>query len=214
VNVAGVKNVIGTFYQPVAVIYYTEFLKSLAFNEIKSGFGEVFKHDLLHDGSILNALLVDKTNLTEIIHDDSLIEEIIYRCIEIKKKYIIHDIEDKLGIRQALNLGHTLAHAIEILYNTTHGEAVAFGICFDLFLSKNVEYEFYYKLFKKFGYFDTIINIDILDCVETMKNDKKNKSGLITFVGLKEFGRPFEIYLTEDEINIKLTEFLNIIKSW
>ncbi len=207
-NVNGVKNVIGSFYQPEVILYHLEFLKTLQEEDILSGFGEVFKHDLLADQYILNELLDENRLLREVIMEKQLLEEILYRCILVKKVFVEMDLYDNLGKRQFLNFGHTLGHAIEILYSISHGEAVAFGMCFDLYLSDNLYFKSFYQLLINWGYFKEIPIFNLEDMIQIMKNDKKNANHLLKFIGLKTVGQPYEINLTITEFKLKYAEFL------
>ncbi len=211
-NFNNIKNVIGTFYQPEVVIYHLEFLKTLQTKDVLSGFGEVFKHDLLNDGYLLNEIINVDINLNDLIINEELMEEILYRCILVKKVYIESDIYDKLGRRQYLNFGHTLAHAIEILYDYSHGEAVSLGICFDMFISGNKFYKIFYKRLKKYGYFKQMLDFNVEKIIEIMKNDKKNNLGDFKFIGLKSYGCPYEIILKTDEVFDFLNSFKMVIE--
>ncbi|MBO4383982.1 MAG: 3-dehydroquinate synthase [Clostridia bacterium] len=112
------KNLIGCFYDPKAVVCDTDFLKTLPEKERVSGMGEVIKYGAIADSSILD--LVGRG----IPSDD-----IIARCIKIKKKYVEAD-EYDLGERHILNFGHTFGHAVEAAsdYSVPHGQAVAYGM--------------------------------------------------------------------------------------
>lgn len=211
-NYHNIKNVIGNFYQPEVVIYHLEFLKTLQRIDVISGFGEVFKHDLLNDSYLLNEIIEVDANLHELILNEDLMEEILYRCILVKKVYIESDIYDKLGRRQYLNFGHTLAHAIEILFDYSHGEAVSLGMCFDLFISENEIYKNFYDRLKNYGYFKQKLDFNIEDIIKIMKNDKKNNQGNFKFIGLKGIGRPYEISLTTNAVIDFLTRFKMVIK--
>src|SRR5690554_2679345 len=128
-NIVHTKNAIGSIYQPKVVIYHIPFLKSLSASEVLSGFGEIFKHDLLSDAYLLRVVLLDRESIKTIIYDDKLIKEIICRAIIVKKKYIELDVYDNKGKRQFLNFGHTLGHALEISNCLSHGEAISLGMC-------------------------------------------------------------------------------------
>ncbi|QVK16979.1 3-dehydroquinate synthase [Mycoplasmatota bacterium] len=210
-NFHEIKNVIGSFYQPDVVIYHLDFLKTLPEKEILSGFGEVFKHDLLSEGYILNQLMDENRSLYQLVDDDFFMEEILYRSILVKKIYIEMDIYDKLGKRQFLNFGHTLAHGIEIIDQYSHGEAVSLGICFDLFLSDNPFYELFYQKLIDWGYFKTKPVFHIEDMLKIIKNDKKNENEFLKFIGLYRFGQPYEINLTIEEFKEKLTQFKMVL---
>ncbi len=209
-NVSQYKNVVGSFYQPKSVIYHLPFLKTLKEKDIVSGFGEIFKHDLLSEGYLLD-ILDKETSLYHLLYNQKLIEKIMYHSILVKKLYIEMDIYDQLGKRQFLNLGHTLGHAIERLYGYSHGEAISLGICFDLFLSDNSYYRTFYHKLIKWGYFKEKQDFDLEKIMISMKNDKKNEEDSLKFIGLYTFGQPYEIQLTEEEFIHKFKQFKQVL---
>jgi 3-dehydroquinate synthase len=119
------KNIIGTFYQPDAVYIDTAFLKTLPDKERSCGFAEVIKYGLISDRA-----LFDQLTHMEASKWQERIKDIIYRCCEIKAEIVSKDEEDK-GLRQILNFGHTIGHAVESYYHYSgyaHGEGVAIGM--------------------------------------------------------------------------------------
>ena len=121
INTGHGKNQIGTFYQPDLVVCDIESLKSLGDLDWSSGMGEMLKYAVL-DKSLDIEKIASRSDLGALIEN-------IYQAISIKAKYVLADEFDK-GQRQALNLGHTLGHAIEKLsdYKLRHGQAVAIGL--------------------------------------------------------------------------------------
>ncbi len=112
------KNLAGAFYQPDLVICDTETLKTLPDTEFSNGCAEVIKYAFIRDAELLG--LLDR---------NAGIDEIIYRCVSIKRDIVISDERDT-GERQLLNFGHTFGHAIEKYSNylIPHGSAVAIGM--------------------------------------------------------------------------------------
>lgn len=123
------KNLIGTFYQPSAVLCDVTFLASLSEREYCNGLAEIIKYSLIEDVELFTFL---KKNAAKIIaRDVSCIADVIKRCVLIKGRIVGQDEREKKNIRQKLNFGHTIGHAIESLngYKTiSHGEAVAIGM--------------------------------------------------------------------------------------
>ena len=117
INTGHGKNQIGTFYQPDLVVCDIESLKSLGDLDWSSGMGEMLKYAVL-DKSLDIEKIASRSDLGALIEN-------IYKAISIKAKYVLADEFDK-----ALNLGHTLGHAIEKLsdYKLRHGQAVAIGL--------------------------------------------------------------------------------------
>lgn len=121
INLKEGKNLTGAFYQPDLVICDLSLTDTLSAAVLKDGYAEVIKYGIL-SGNRLFSRIGKSTN--------SNIESIVYECIKIKKDLVQKDEKDT-GIRQLLNLGHTIAHAIELLsgYTVPHGTAVAKGLC-------------------------------------------------------------------------------------
>lgn len=209
-NVGNIKNVVGTFYQPEVVIYHTPFLETLSLVEVKNGFGEILKHDLLSIGSLFFKLLDSELKLNKLLDDKELLEEFIYQAILVKKHYIESDPYETKGIREYLNFGHTLGHALELLYQLKHGIAVSIGIGFDLFLADSPYTSTYFNLIKRLEILtaNNDFSVDLIS--EILKNDKKNRNGLITFIGLQDFGKPYRLELAIEEFKHNFREFMRL----
>lgn len=124
INFGGVKNVVGSFYQPKRVIIDPDTLKSLPERQIANGFAEIIKMAATFDEELFETL--EK----EDIFSDKNLEDIIARSLEIKKHVVENDEKEK-GERKALNFGHTIGHGIEYqqeLSGLYHGECVAIGM--------------------------------------------------------------------------------------
>lgn len=113
------KNLAGAFHQPIAVVCDTDTFKTLPPDVFADGCAETIKYGVLCDPALFDAFRGDAK---------SSIESIVARAVEIKGEYVSRD-ERESGERMFLNLGHTLAHAIEKLsgYTVPHGHAVAIG---------------------------------------------------------------------------------------
>ncbi|MBR1891833.1 MAG: 3-dehydroquinate synthase, partial [Clostridia bacterium] len=127
INFNGVKNVIGTFYQPKLTFINVELIKTLDEKNYKNGYGEIVKYCFL-DGKV-NAIDLNK----------AFDEDFAYRCLKIKSGLVEKDFFDQ-GERNLLNLGHTFGHAIERLsrFRLSHGECVVCGLYLSLVASKNL----------------------------------------------------------------------------
>ncbi len=121
VNLRAGKNLAGSFNQPRLVLCDVDTLATLPAHEFASGMAEVIKYGILSDAQLF--ALLEK----EDAHDH--LEEIICRCVTSKRDLVMAD-EYDTGARQLLNLGHTLAHAVEKLsdFAIGHGHAVAIGL--------------------------------------------------------------------------------------
>jgi 3-dehydroquinate synthase len=121
INLRAGKNLVGAFYQPVAVLADTTTLTTLGRREWNEGFAEVIKYGVIREKGLLTELRDATWNLPDLIR----------RCVEIKASFVEGDERETSGSRALLNFGHTLGHAIEAVagYGTLlHGEAVALGM--------------------------------------------------------------------------------------
>jgi len=194
INMNGVKNAIGTFYQPEKVLIDLSTLSSLPKRHFNNGLIEAIKAGLLGDKTLFELFVTDQYHLR--------LEEVIIKAIYVKKKIIEQDLYDQ-SIRQVLNLGHTLGHAIESYYKgeILHGEAVALGLNYVLSsellekldkILKNMgvvlDYPFHYK-----------------EILPYILNDKKIDNDEIVLVKVDQIEKPYLISLNQEEL-------LNIIQ--
>lgn len=201
VNLLAGKNMAGAFYQPSGVFMHIPFLHTLPSREIRCGLAEVVKSALLGDASFFAYL---EKNAEAILENPySYFAELSYRSVSIKKKIVQKD-ETEQNIRAYLNLGHTLAHAIETIggyKSMTHGEAVAIGLHFAGWVSLQKKYlskqEFIrlQNVLKKTGLPAQIPDLNPFrktndeKFIELMKSDKKNMANNIRFVMLNSIGK-------------------------
>ena len=123
INLEHGENLAGCFYQPKAVIIDTDILRSLPDAEYRNGCAEVIKYGMIADKTLLDHVISEPVS--------EHYEEMIYRCVEIKRGFVEADERDT-GSRMLLNFGHTLGHAFEKLsgYTLPHGFAVATGMAY------------------------------------------------------------------------------------
>ena len=121
VNFGGVKNIVGAFYQPKAVIIDPDVLSTLPKRQIANGLAEAVKMALTSDSELFEIF-----ERGEALQN---IDTVIERSVRIKKAVVEED-EKESGIRRILNFGHTLGHGIEVesFENLYHGECVALGM--------------------------------------------------------------------------------------
>lgn len=135
INMGGLKNEVGTFSIPECVIIDTCFLKTLPVRQILSGFAEMIKHALLQGGPHFQDIFsLSPESLSERISLD-----LIKESVRVKENIVKSDPTEK-GIRKALNFGHTVGHALESVaieqgVEFYHGDAVAWGMVAELYLS-------------------------------------------------------------------------------
>lgn len=119
VNLAAGKNLFGVFYQPDLVLCDPDTLKTLKKETFAEGMAEVIKYGMIWDSALFALLEEGKADIAEIIK----------RCVSIKSEVVAIDERDH-GLRQILNFGHTIGHAIEkeSAFTVSHGAAVAQGM--------------------------------------------------------------------------------------
>ncbi|MBR2646882.1 MAG: 3-dehydroquinate synthase [Clostridia bacterium] len=125
VDLGGVKNVVGAFYQPQEVLVDPRFLKTLPQREIKCGLGEIVKYAALSD-RIFDLLQGNEKRYAEL----DFLTALITACIEHKARVVERD-EKETGERRSLNVGHTTGHAIELSSGLSHGESVLYGMALE-----------------------------------------------------------------------------------
>ena len=195
------KNMIGTFYQPNAVINDIIFLKSLPRREMICGYAEILKHSLIYSVNNFNYL---NKYYKEIFNlKNPYLLDAIYQSCNIKKKIVEKD-ENEKELRKILNLGHTFGHAYEATSGfgkkINHGEGVILGIRsaikFSLYKSyiKNKNYKKILDHLNKLDFNLKLKNIfnknNISSLIKFMTYDKKNTSDKINLILLKDIGKP------------------------
>ncbi|HOY14633.1 MAG TPA: 3-dehydroquinate synthase [Saprospiraceae bacterium] len=193
VDFDGFKNMVGLFQNPKAVIINTDFLKSLPYKELLSGYAELLKHGLIASQTVWEELssVEDITTLDfdRIVHDSVMI-----------KKTVTEEDPTEKGLRKILNFGHTIGHAVETLSFETdrpllHGEAIAIGIILESHLSMQKGYiseEDYQNIktaiIKLYG--NKAKSLPTIEQItEIMLLDKKNDQGKIQFSLLNQIGQ-------------------------
>ena len=133
INFGKYKNLIGGFYPPSKVVISSTFLDSLEDKDIKSGLGEMLHYFIVSGKEDFNFF---KDSYEKALTNKKVLQQIINRSLEIKKRYIEIDEFDK-NERQVFNYGHSFGHAIESLknYEIPHGIAVSFGMDISNYIS-------------------------------------------------------------------------------
>ncbi|MBR4291929.1 MAG: 3-dehydroquinate synthase [Oscillospiraceae bacterium] len=175
INLGGVKNIVGAFYQPKMVLIDPDLLKTLPPRQIANGMAEAIKMSLTSDKELFELLE------TQVI--ESNLEEIILRSLNIKKAVVEQD-EKEAGLRKILNFGHTVGHGIESTSELYHGEAVALGMlpmCSETLRPRVVEVLKKSNLYRKLQYdWDRI--------TQAAFHDKKADGGSVTVTLVQEPG--------------------------
>ncbi len=200
----GIKNTLGTFSPPEAVLIFDEFLNTLPKREMLSGLAEVIKYGYINDPEILDMADIDWLQPIDKW-------QVISKCIHAKLSVVEADPMEN-GRRKLLNFGHTVGHAIESLSHAKaagllHGEAIALGMYCALWLSVEKcklspgvldRYtRWYLKHFKPYFFDDE----DYPELFRLMYQDKKNIGGGFRFVLIKSPGDAyFDIVVGESQI--------------
>jgi len=189
----GYKNSVGTFHKPAKTVIDTRYLDTLTQREFLSGMGEVIKTGLVSGNDDFYATL-------RALEDGRISPELIHRIRAIKADIVRRDPREK-NIRQCLNLGHTVGHALEEAgmqwgQPVPHGYAVMQGLVAELYLSAvklgmdrqplRLLTHLMIEHYGKVGY--TCKDYDKL--IAFMRQDKKNTNHEIRFVLLKAVGEP------------------------
>ena len=183
VDISAGKNLVGAFHQPVLVYLDTETLNTLDPAVMRDGFAEVLKYGFILDRELAHTTARPGT------FD---LEQVIARCISIKRDVVEKDEFDK-GLRGLLNFGHTFGHAIEKLsgFTITHGSAVARGMIIAAKVAKVYGFTDYTdvitKVVKDYG-FETECPFSADELYGVILSDKKRSGADITLVLPKEIG--------------------------
>lgn len=133
IDLDGVKNVVGTFYQPQEVIVDPMFLKTLPKRELRCGLGEIVKY------GALNADIYKMLTKSRSLFSLDFAEKVTAPCIQHKADVVTGDEKDTGGARKTLNLGHTTGHAFELYYKRkSHGEFVLIGTYYELYIAERL----------------------------------------------------------------------------
>ncbi len=191
VNFEGYKNMIGTFNQPDFVLCDISLLKTLPEREFRGGLAEIIKSGLILDQGLFE--LFENHSFEQFRTDDSLIFEAITRAVNVKKTIVDRD-EKETGDRKKLNLGHTVAHAVEkISRDYEHGEAVAIGMCAMADVSRmrglltEEEKNRIYRVVEKAG-LPTRTDLPADEILRAIRSDKKKSSDSIDLILMEGIG--------------------------
>lgn len=128
VDLAAGKNLVGAFWQPSAVVADVRCLETIERGLFTDSCGEVVKHAVLADPALLDELTAEPLNAPGV--SEGRLARVVATNVSIKRDVVSAD-ERESGVRQTLNLGHTIGHAIEAASDFTlgHGSCVAAGLC-------------------------------------------------------------------------------------
>jgi len=198
VDLKGGKNLVGSFKQPVLVICDSNTLKTLSPEFLSDGMAEAIKYGMIRDRELFEKIA---SHSFETIHE--IMDDIVFRCIDIKREVVEHD-EFDTGERMILNFGHTLGHAVEGYYNYevyTHGCGVAVGMA--MITKKFCSDEIYGKLVKclKSYRLPESVPVSTEKLLPFCSKDKKRSSGNIRYIVCREIGQAEIVKTTVDKFN-------------
>ena len=187
VNHGKLKNQIGVFYQPIAVFSDTSVLKTLPDRHISNGLAEVIKSAVIGDRTLFGILARHMPELLE--GDERLLQTVIQRAASVKARIVSRDEHDN-GMRNTLNFGHTIGHAIESVssFNVNHGAAVAVGmvmagrIALQTGLFSQHDLDGLMRVIASAGLPTSMPEINPADILKAMRHDKKAVNGLVKFI--------------------------------
>ena len=185
VNILNYKNMVGTFAQPSFVISDVAFLRTLPHRELHAGMGEVVKMAIIGDEELFN--IIEENISASCYTNIDTMQRIVLDSIRLKADIVDRD-ECEKGIRRVLNLGHTIAHAIEkCTHKLNHGEAVAVGLSKISHISNamgilsNEDMQRIDDLLQKIG-FSLEIPVPLSDVIREVRHDKKKSNNLLRIV--------------------------------
>lgn len=205
VNTAEGKNLVGVFHSPKAVVIDLATLETLARNELLAGFAEVVKCGFISDTEILDIIEADVALATD--PDSDVFLDVVSRAIRVKAEVVQQDFREQ-GLREILNYGHTLGHAIELAerYKWRHGAAISIGMVFVAELAR-INGRLSAKDVQRHRDILTSIGLPVSYPAEkwpqllaNMRIDKKARSGVMRFVVLDQIGKPTIMQSPTDEI--------------
>lgn len=188
VNLESGKNLLGAFYQPWLVLCDTDTFKTLPTDVVRDGCAEVLKYGVLANEGLFNTIVDSHGRVA------ALNEDVIAKCVSIKKHYVEKDEFDH-GMRQYLNLGHTIGHAIEACshYEITHGSAVASGMVIATRIALKLEIcdpdcpMNIIEGIRSVG-FDVNTSYNADELMQAIRHDKKRSGGNINMILPKRVG--------------------------
>lgn len=190
INTSAGKNLVGAFHSPSVVVIDVHYLNTLPEPELRAGMAEVIKCGFIADRGILDLI----ENSEDFLEPNSpTLHELIKRAVLVKADVVSQDLRESY-LRENLNYGHTLAHAVERHqnYQWRHGDAVAVGLAFIASLSYEIGiaslslFERHLALLKK-AHLPTSYPLQAWDqLLEAMQSDKKARNSGLRFVAVND----------------------------
>lgn len=208
IDVGVYKNMVGLIRQPAFLLYDTDLLASLPESEWVNGMAEVIKHACIKDAAMFKTL--EASDLKELRKDKDLLKKLIRRNALLKSKVVEAD-EFEKGERKLLNFGHTLGHAIENMYELSHGQAVSIGMTVACHLSERLtgfkHTDRVTKVLEQYG-LPTYATFDVEKAWEILKMDKKRTTQAMNYILLEKIGQAVIQPIPLTELQTLLAEFV------
>ena len=198
INTAEGKNLVGAFHEPAGVLCDLDVLASLPSADVVAGLAEVVKAGFIADPVILDLVESDPAGATR--WDGPRTRELVERAIAVKAEVVAQDLTES-WLREILNYGHTLGHAVEQVegYRRRHGEAVAIGMTYAAELALRSghlgadDVARHRSVLSSVGLPTSYPGGSFDDLLAVMRRDKKSRGALLRFVVLKGIGRPVRL---------------------
>ena len=205
INTAEGKNLVGSFYAPAAVVVDLDLLDTLPRNEILAGFAEIVKCGFIGATEILDVVEADVDRATDPTSPE--FRRVVELAAGLKARVVSEDFREA-GLRENLNYGHTLGHAIEHAerYRWRHGAAISVGMVFAAELGRiagslsDTAVDRHRAILSSLtlpieypvGRWSTLL--------ATMQRDKKARAGMLRFIVLEDIGKPTVLAGVDDSL--------------
>jgi 3-dehydroquinate synthase len=189
IDVGVYKNMVGLIRQPKFLLFDLSFLKALPKREWQNGFAEIIKHACIKDAAMFQ--LLQKHTLSDFQKTPTLLSSLVQQNVLIKTKVVVQD-EFEQGERKLLNFGHSLGHAIENMYELSHGHAISIGMTYAAVISQQLkgfkQTAELVALLDKYG-LPTFAEFDKKKAFKVLLMDKKKDNVSINYILLEKIGK-------------------------
>jgi 3-dehydroquinate synthase len=205
INTSEGKNLVGAFHPPAGVLADLDALETLPKNELVTGMAESVKTEFIADPRILELFEADVDAATD--PRSEAFHEIVERTISVKADVVSEDLKES-GLREILNYGHTLGHAVEYAerYQWRHGAAVSVGLVFAAELGRLVgrlddeTADRHRSILTSLGLPTSYRGDRWKTLLSTMRRDKKARGDHLRFIVLDGLARPGVLEAPEDHL--------------
>lgn len=205
INTAEGKNLVGCFYAPAGVLCDISLLETLPVNEIRAGFAEVAKCGFIAEPEILDLIEADVDRVIDPTTPE--FRRAVELAIGVKARVVSEDFKES-GLREILNYGHTLGHAVEHAerYQWRHGSAIAVGMVFAAELARiagSLSDEVVARHRRVLGLLHLPLEYPAgrwQGLLATMQRDKKARAGMLRFIVLDDVAKPRVLAGVDDQV--------------